>query len=281
MYYPAGGLYSSADPVVLGRQMQEIAAAGIDEVAVSWWGQGSNEDERLPAVIGAARTAGLSVAVEIEPYGGRSVASVVSDVAYLHTLGIATVYLYDPFATDAPGDWQPANALLRGEGVRTFAQTGLVGQAVQGGFSGVYTYDIVTWGAASFARICAEAHAQRLLCAPSVGPGFDATRATGDPVVKPRRDGATYDDMWRAAIAAGADEITITSFNEWQEGTQIEPALSPGANGIVRYGTTYYTSYDGAFGLTGIAAEDAYLARTAYWSAIYRGVGAELRARTR
>ena len=102
------------------------------------------------------------------------------------------------------------------------------------------------------------------------GPGFDATRATGDPDVKPRRNGLTYDTMWRDAIAADADEITITSFNEWQEGTQIEPALSPGAT-AVRYGDVRTPPTTAPSACTGVAAEDAYLARTAYWVALYRG----------
>ena len=108
-----------------------------------------------------------------------------------------------------------------------FAQTALVGAAATGHFTGVYTYDTLVYGAGLFARLCRQAHARGLLCAPSVGPGYDAQRATGDARVKPRRNGLTYDSMWRAAIAAGADRITITSYNEWQEGTQIEPAASP------------------------------------------------------
>jgi hypothetical protein len=108
-----------------------------------------------------------------------------------------------------------------------------------------------------------------LKCAPSVGPGFDARRATGDPLVKLRKKGATYDAMWRAAIASGADEVTITSYNEWHEGTQIEPAAPPGRHGRYRY-----ASYDGAWGLHGAAAQDAYLVRTAYWTRIYRSTSA-------
>ena len=71
--------------------------------------------------------------------------------------------------------------------------------------------------------------------------------------------------MWRAAIASGADRVTITSFNEWHEGTQIEPAAPAGHHGLYRY-----LSYDGAWGLHGAAAEDAYLTRTRYWSDIFR-----------
>ena len=73
------------------------------------------------------------------------------------------------------------------------------------------------------------------------------------------------DAMWRAAIASGADSVTITSFNEWHEGTQIEPAAPAGRHGRYRY-----LSYDGAWGLHGAAAEDAYLTRTRYWSDVFR-----------
>jgi hypothetical protein len=264
-YYPTLGVYSSDDPAVLAAQMEEIERARIDQIAVSWWGKGSPEDERLPAVVDAARTSGIGVAVHIEPYIGRTVASVVSDIAYLGGFGIKTFYIYQAFATIEPAAWAAANDALHGEGIRTWADTAFVGQALAGHFSGVYTYDIVTWNGSKFARICAEAHRHGLLCAPSVGPGYDAYRATGDPTVKPRREGATYDSMWRAAIASGPDEITITSFNEWQEGTQIEPAAPPS-----RQGGHSYASYNGAYGRTGIAAENAYLDRTAYWAAVFR-----------
>jgi glycoprotein endo-alpha-1,2-mannosidase len=72
--------------------------------------------------------------------------------------------------------------------------------------------------------------------------------------------------MWKAAIQAGADRVTITSYNEWHEGTQIEPASSR----PTRRGRYRYLSYEGAWGLHGLAAEDAYLARTRYWSDVFR-----------
>ena len=62
--------------------------------------------------------------------------------------------------------------------------------------------------------------------------------------------------MWDRAIRAQPDIVTITSYNEWHEGTQIEPARAVGPP---------YLSYEGAYGLNGKAAERAYLDRTAYW----------------
>jgi hypothetical protein len=252
-YYPAGGPYSSASRPVLDRQMAEIAAAGVDEVVISWWGRGSAEDKRLPQVLAAARAHGLTPAIHLEPYPGRSPASVAQDLPYLASLGIRDVYVYHPLDF-AASDW----AALRPQaaGLRLFAGTQLVGFAAAGRFDGFYTYDFIDFGGDKFARLCAQAHALHLLCAPSVGPGYDGVRAGEAPVLSGRRDGATYDDLWTAALAAHPDVVTITSFNEWGEGTQIEPAAAHRG----------YRAYDGAWGLTGVAAQMAYLVRTAYWT---------------
>lgn len=253
-FYPALGAYSSTNQRVLGRQMAEIATAGVDEVIASWWGRGSKTDLRLTAVLRAARRRGLAVAAHIEPYGGRTPETVAADVTYLSGLGIGDVYVYR--AEDDPA---AAWAAVRGSmpPVRLFAQTAHVGFAAAAAFDGIYTYDILTYDGDKFVRLCDQARRLRLLCAPSVGPGYDATRAGEVAALKSRRAGATYDAMWTAALDAQPDLVTITSYNEWGEGTQIEPART--ARG--------YRNYDGAWGLRGPAASSAYLARTAYWAA--------------
>ncbi|HEY5057787.1 MAG TPA: hypothetical protein VII51_02105 [Gaiellaceae bacterium] len=253
-YYPAFGPYSSADPSVVDQQMAEISAAGVDEVVISWWGRGSAEDQRLPLVLAAVHRYHLQPAIHLEPYPGRSPATVAQDLPYLAGLGIRDIFVYHP-RDFAASDW----ATLRAQAptaLRLFAGTQLVGFAAAGHFDGFYTYDFIDFGASKFARLCAQAHAVHLLCAPSVGPGYNGVRAGEAPVLSSRRNGATYDALWTAALAARPDMVTITSFNEWGEGTQIEPAAA-------RAG---YSSYDGAWGLTGTAAQTAYLMRTAYWT---------------
>jgi glycoprotein endo-alpha-1,2-mannosidase len=262
-YFPVRGLYSSSDARVVKAQMREIAAADVREVVTSWWGWGSPEDLRLPIVIGAARAAGLSVAVHIEPYPGRTIETVEADIVHLRDLGVTRFFVYRPFDISAQ-DW--AGFRDRVTGVQVFAQTSLAGRAAAARFDGLYTYDILLWGAETFPRLCRQAHKVNLLCLPSVGPGYEAERATGDSRVKPRRNGATYDAMWSAAIRSGADGVTITSYNEWHEGTQIEPARTraPRAAAAVSFET-----YDGAYGLHGVAARSAYLGRTAMWARIF------------
>jgi glycosyl hydrolase family 99 len=260
-YYPARGPYSSGDPKVLAAQMRDIAAAGVREVVTSWWGWGSIEDVRLPTILRAAKRRGLRVAIHLEPYGGRSMASLADDVEHLQSLGISTFYAYRPLDFSA-ADWAQLNASL--VGARLFAQTAMVGFARLGGFAGVYTYDILQYGGGSFGRLCAEAHRAGLLCAPSVGPGYDAARATGDLRLKDRRDGLTYDAMWISALRARPDLVTITSYNEWGEGTQIEAARPQPAAGA-------YLSYDGDYGLHGRVSARAYLRRTACWTRVFSG----------
>ena len=100
------------------------------------------------------------------------------------------------------------------------------------GFDAAYTYfasDGFTYGSTisnwpTMARFAATHH---LLFIPSVGPGYDDSkiRPWNKRNSKARMGGRYYEQMWSAAMGAGATLVSITSYNEWGEGTQIEPAL--------------------------------------------------------
>lgn len=252
-FYPARGAYSSADPEVVRAQMREIARADVDTVIVSWWGEGSVEDAALPLVTREARAAGLRVAIHLEPWTDRTPEAAAGAIRLLQGRGIREFFVYD--STVSP-DARWSSALRSVESAVVYANTALVGKARAAGFDGIYTYDVYVHSGGSFPRVCKQARAAGLLCAPSVGPGYNARRASGDTRQQPRKRGARYDAMWAHAVRAHADTVTITSYNEWHEGTQIEAARAVGRP---------YLSYEGAYGRTGRAAERAYLDRTAYW----------------
>ncbi len=255
-YFPTRGLYSSANTRIVLAQMREIAATGVGTVVISWWGYDSPEHDRLLLVEQAATRYGLEVAIHVEPYRARTPARAAEDIERLRREGGFTdFYVYDS-DRDPAAAWADALGSLSDD-VRIFGHTTLVGRAKASGFDGLYTYDVVTWSGALFKRLCTQAHAAGLLCAPSVGPGYDARLATRHEAIRPRLNGVTYDRMWKTALKADADVVTITSYNEWQEGTQIEPAR-------VAVGKP---SYDGAWGKTGVAAQRAYLASTTQWTA--------------
>jgi Glycosyl hydrolase family 99 len=272
-FYPARTPYSSADPAVLDAHMAELRAAGVDVVISSWWGRGSWEDDRLPEVIAAARKHGLRVAAHVEPYGGRSPGSVNSDLAHLRDRGVTEAYVYDVM-TGAPEAWQPVTG--NAGGMRLWAEEGTVANVLDGdfakwartaGFDGIYTYHPIRYTRTQFGTACGTARKHRLLCSPSVAPGHSAMRVFPTrPVVK-RDGGSRYNAQWVGALAAGADSVSITSYNEWHEGTQIEGAIpycfpdgfcSPG--------------YESDYGRTGADAVDVYLDATATWAGVFRAL---------
>ena len=104
-------------------------------------------------------------------------------------------------------------------------------EAVHSHFDAVYSY----FAATDFTRASdpsqwkgyvAQATQHGMLFIPSVAPGYDDTRLRpwNGRNTRNRKRGAYYDAMWQAAVDSGASIVAITSYNEWGEGTQIEPA---------------------------------------------------------
>lgn len=58
----------------------------------------------------------------------------------------------------------------------------------------------------------------------SVFPGYDDTAGRTPGTVVDRRDGDLYREQWKSLLGLDPDIVFITSWNEWHEGTSIEPA---------------------------------------------------------
>mmetsp|Transcript_11454 Transcript_11454/g.24520 ORF Transcript_11454/g.24520 Transcript_11454/m.24520 type:complete len:390 (+) Transcript_11454:300-1469(+) len=291
-FYPRRGLYSSADGGVLREQLRELSQAGVSSVMLSWWGQaglrikrdsqGVSTDERIPEVLDAASDANMSVSWHLEPYGGRSARSVRADLRYLHTQygahpaiwrqgvrRLPLVFLYDVSMEHAENDveeWKEMVAQIRGSPedailLSLYHDRRDIDFVSAVGFDGAYSYfasDGATEGSTS-SHWDYAVHKLRLagkMFVASVGPGYDDTRIRpwNEQSTQGRERGAYYDRMWRAAVKANAAAITITSYNEWGEGTQIEPARPHTTSS----GDTYqdYSPEE----------PDFYLRRTQYWT---------------
>ena len=261
--YPKLGAYDSGDvTAVVNQHMSWLRQAGAGVLVYSWWGRGSYEDGIARRVLDAAQQQGVKVAWHIEPYTGRTAASVVADIQYLNqTYGAHPAYYrYDDrpafyiFSSLSIADWTALDQVNGDNAI--LAQTTDTSRVAH--FSGLYTYDAIAGATApGWAGAAAYAKSHNLIWAPSVGPGYVDDRAVpGNTTPTLGRDnGATYDREWTNALATTPTWVSITSFNEWHEGSVIEPA-------VVRSG---YQSFEGAYGRTGAAAETSYLDRTKYW----------------
>ena len=132
------------------------------------------------------------------------------------------------------------------------------------GFDGFYTYFFhgFTYGSTlhSWPGLADFAAANRLLFIPSVGPGYVDTsvRPWNAHSTRDREDGAYYERSWKAAVSVHPPVISVTSFNEWHEGSQIEPAKSQPVHGQPDY-LSYLPRQP-----------DYYLTLTRKWVELYR-----------
>ncbi|CCK24935.1 Glycoprotein endo-alpha-1,2-mannosidase [Streptomyces davaonensis JCM 4913] len=280
--YPALGPYDSGDfTTAVARHMEWVKRSGAGVIVYSWWGRDSYEDRLVRGVLDAAAAQGVKVAWHLEPYANRTAASTVADINYLNT----TYGSHPAFYRDAAHgnknafyvfeslritDWSPLDQVTGNSIV--LAQTTDTTKIAH--FSGMYTYDGIAGATAPGWKQAGDyAKAHGLIWAPSVAPGYNDDRAVpGNTTPTLARDnGAAYDRQWSNAldpqIGGSPTWVSVTSFNEWHEGSVIEPADSTPPSG---HG---YETYNGAYGRTGTDAETAYLDRTALWVGRFTWVG--------
>lgn len=281
-FYPARGLYSSNDPATLKGQMEELRDAGVGVVAASWWGRGEYTDRNVPLLLDAAGAAGLAVCFHIEPFGGRNAATFREALAYLEAAygehpalyrdadrgNRPLVYVYDSYLTPAE-EWASildpaAENTIRGTELDAIVIGLWVkkpdgGFMLRGHFDGFYTYfatEGFTYGStwSNWKRLGDFARKNGLIFIPSVGPGYEdrTIRPWNGRNSRARENGAYYDRAFTFAIESRPDIISITSYNEWHEGTQIEPARPFEATG-----RTYLDQEE--------RSEKWYLERTGTW----------------
>jgi hypothetical protein len=274
-FYPVRGPYDSGDFTgAVADHMNWVRQSGAGVIVYSWWGQGSYEDNLVTGVLNAAQAQGVKVAWHLEPYAGRTAASTVSDINYINSrYGSHPAFYRSPDHANKPAfyvfeslnvpDWTVLDQVTANNIV--LAQTTDTTRIAH--FSGMYTYDAIAGATAPGWEQAGEFAASRgLIWSPSVGPGYVDDRAVPGNTTPTlaRNNGATYDIEWGNAFdptKGGLPTwVSVTSFNEWHEGSIIEPARSSPPAGF------NYQTFSGAYGRTGASAETAYLDRTAFWT---------------
>lgn len=250
-FYPESGCYSSNDPAIISKHMEQIQEAGIGVVAISWWGKNSFTDKSVLQYLDIAQDYGLKITFHIEPVY-KTMAEFREQLEYLSLKylnhpalfkheGKPLYYIYDTGKVKYP-EW---NKLLAADGTMSIRNTSLDaifighwererdgGFITLSGFDGFYTY----YASEGFMYGCTSsnwpvladfAKENNLLFIPCAGPGYIDTRIRpwNTRNTQNREAGKYYERMFMNAVRVNPDFIGITSFNEWHEGTQIEPAI--------------------------------------------------------
>ncbi len=223
-YHPQFGLYDSGSPAVVRTHIREMQYAHIQAAIVSWWGRGKAVDERFPLLLKTADALRTNfrwaIYYEPEGIGDPTVAQIASDLAYIKTRyakdpaylkvnGRFVVFVYSPTdKTCALFDrWHAANAAV---GNAAYINLDLTFDASQCSNppDGTHLY-----GPAQPVRVTSDSYA--------ISPGF---YKANEPAPRLARDVARFTQNARDMVASHAPWQLIVSFNEWGEGTAIEPA---------------------------------------------------------
>ncbi|XP_049319289.1 glycoprotein endo-alpha-1,2-mannosidase [Astyanax mexicanus] len=271
-FYPALGAYSSRDPSVIEAHMQQLRTAAIGVLAVSWYPAGMKDDngepvdDIIPLILEVADKYKVKVVFHIEPYKGRDENSMLENIKYIvdkygeHPAFfryrspsgklLPLFYIYDSYLQN-PDIWAQMLKTTGKKSIRNTPYDGVfIGLLVEekhkkemlaAGFDGIYTYFATngfSYGSSyhNWKSIKDFCDRNNLIFIPSVGPGYIDTsiRPWNSQNTRNRLNGKYYETSLSAAVATMPQVISITSFNEWHEGTQIETAI-PKTGGQTAY----------------------------------------------
>ncbi|TEU17741.1 MAG: hypothetical protein E3J21_07635 [Anaerolineales bacterium] len=251
-------LYNSGDRETVVRHIAQAQEVGIDAFVVGWYGpqvENNQTETNLALMLEVADSTDLRVSVEFGPdspfiHSQQDVMDALRYVLQVHAQhpsflrveGRPVIFFWRLDSIPlAPGQtpleaWQAVRDQVDPDHESIWIAEG-VEVAYQQVFDGHHLYSIAwskdvhstlsDWGY-RIRRYNAQ-HGTDKLWVATVTPGYNDLKTGRDEAfVREREDGQFYRDAWQAAMDSGADWVVITSWNEWVEGSQIEPSVSYG-----------------------------------------------------
>ena len=247
-HFPLYGVYDSSDPSVVERHFSQMKSSGIDGVVSSWWGIGTFEDRVVPLLLKKASKFGLKVSLYYEVVNGRDkYSSVLKDFkyivqkygehpSYLKVNGKPVLFVY----SRVMGSVSPMVLKKAANEAGVFLVVDQISPFSALIFDGIHTYGApgIFFYSRNLKEIKQRAfdYASNLvktagpsLAVMSITPGYDDHEVPGrtTPFLD-RYNGKLYEYQWRAALKYNPDWVVILTWNEWHEGTEIEPSVEFG-----------------------------------------------------
>ncbi len=225
-YHPTAGFYSSDTASVITKHIQQMTYAGLDASIASWWGQGQHsESTRIPALLNNSANSSngknlkWSLYYEKESIGDPTVTEINADLTYIKSnyasnanylqIGGKPVIFVFTDGNDACAmaqRWHDANTLGFYVVLKVFS--GYTACATQP--DGWHQY-----GPAS-------AKDSQGKYSYTISPGFFKYNETTARL--PRLSATDWTTNVNAMVASNAQFQLVTTFNEWGEGSAVEPA---------------------------------------------------------
>jgi hypothetical protein len=220
-YNPSMGRYHSSDLAVLSTHVAQAKYAGLDAFISSYWGRESKTGTRLPLLLEAARAQGFHVSPYYEPESYQnppmtaqlradfdSLAASSSDAAWLKVDGKPVLFVYN---IGVEGSCRGVDRIIEAAAGRFY----LNAKVFPGYQNCLRQPDSWHQYAPAFG------YDQQGLHSATVSPGFYKFSEA-----RPRltRDITRFEADLTRQVRSGARWQLVTSFNEWGEGSSVEPA---------------------------------------------------------
>ncbi len=236
----------------IDRHVQEAQRAGIDALVLAWYGPSMENNPTEPnfrALLDEARSYETHAAISVDLGSPNFLQTTVAvqdalkvlrnqharHSAYLRVDGKPVVFFWQQeiFSVNS---WKA----IRNE-VDPNHQMIWIAEGANldylAAFDGLYLYSVawsdqpdavlVRWG--NEVSAWSQTHGDFRYWVATVMPGYnDLVTGRSDAFVRSRNGGDFYRTCWEGAIQSEADWVVITSFNEWMEGTYIEPSVNYG-----------------------------------------------------
>ena len=243
--------YISADPIAIENHVLMAQQAGIDALVLDWYGpqvENNQTETNFRILLDKVAIHGLKASLTVDIAGPfinnldelTNALLVVRDQhaphgAFLRIEGKPVVFFWrqNLYSMDT---WRQLRQQIDPEHNMLWIAEGIHPEALEV-FDGLYLYSVAwsndpaavltRWGN-EVRRWAQNLNARRYWVA-TVMPGYnDLATGRTDAFIQERAEGAYYRATWAGAIQSDADWVVITSFNEWLEGTAIEPSQNYG-----------------------------------------------------
>jgi hypothetical protein len=250
--------YATTDATAIRRQIGQAQDAGIDAFVVGWFGlndQGMTTPS-IETMLAEAEQMGFKIGVAVDifnPQFLRNKAEMIDSLAWLMRLTNHPAYLtfdgkpiihfaFQELSNFSNTDWRDIRNQVDPNRQTIWIAEGLNGCCIHGGvFDGMYAFNMAWAGSpASAARqqMTRMRNAGGSIYIPTVHPGWDESRIAAvdnrpNPTsTKNRAEGQFLVNSWNGAAAVEPNAIMIVSWNEFMEGSHIEPSVKYGTQAL-------------------------------------------------
>ncbi len=238
--------YDSWDPAVIRTHVAQAASAGIDGLVVAWYGpqELNNQTEtNFRMILDQAQVNGIKALLSVDLGSAawfKSTQEIIDGLtyalnvhaqhpAYFRYNGKPVLFFWFQ-GRYSLSDWAAIRQQVDPNHDSIWIAEGAALDAMPT-FDGLHMYTI-SWAdnvGGTLAQWGNSTRAKGGIWVATAMPGWDNTYTQqSEKYVRDRENGGFYRDTFAGAVASSPNMIVITSWNEWWEGTQIEPSNNYG-----------------------------------------------------